>query len=63
MKRRIVILSVVLAASAALSFAQSNPIFVQFRPGSAKGALYKPDSGPAPHVGIIVTHQIGRAHV
>ena len=28
------------------SFAQTNPIFVQL--GQAKGALYKPDSGPTP---------------
>jgi hypothetical protein len=37
------------------SFSQSNPIFLQL--GQAKGALYKPDSGPAPHVGIIVMHR------
>ena len=30
--------------------AQSNPIYVPL--GQAKGALYKPDSGPAPHVAI-----------
>ncbi|HEV8723741.1 MAG TPA: hypothetical protein VGW77_24250 [Candidatus Binatia bacterium] len=37
------------------SFAQSNPIFMQL--GQAKAALYKPDSGPAPHVGIVVMHR------
>src|SRR6266498_5177452 len=37
------------------SFAQSNPIFIQL--GQAKGALYKADSGPAPHVGIVVMHR------
>lgn len=36
----------------ARSWAQSGPTFVQL--GRAKGALYKPDSGPEPHVGIIV---------
>jgi hypothetical protein len=35
--------------------AQTNPIFLQL--GRAKGALYKPDSGPAPHVGIVVMHR------
>jgi hypothetical protein len=35
--------------------AQTNPIFLQL--GQAKGALYKPDSGPAPHVGIVVMHR------
>ena len=37
------------------SSAQSNPIFMQL--GRAKSALYKPDSGPEPHVGIIVMHR------
>ena len=37
------------------SFAQTDPVFIQL--GQAKGALYKPDSGPAPHVGIIVMHR------
>jgi len=35
--------------------AQSNPTFVQL--GRAKGALYKPDSGPEPRTGIIVMHR------
>ena len=38
------------------AFAQSHPEFVPFS-GNTKGALYKPDSGPAPHVGIIVIHR------
>jgi pimeloyl-ACP methyl ester carboxylesterase len=41
------------AASSAL--AQSNPTFMQI--GPLKGALYKPDSGPAPHVGVLVMHR------
>jgi hypothetical protein len=44
-----------LVASVSNSFAQSNPTFVQL--GQAKGALYKPDAGPAPHVGIVVMHR------
>jgi hypothetical protein len=39
----------------ARSWAQSSPTFVQL--GRAKGALYKPESGPEPHVGIIVMHR------
>lgn len=35
--------------------AQSNPVYIPL--GPANGALYKPDSGPAPHVGIIVMHR------
>jgi len=59
MMPRIAIASLVLSLSAAVGFAQSNPIFVQFRPGQAKAAIYKPDSGPAPHVAVIVTHRTG----
>jgi pimeloyl-ACP methyl ester carboxylesterase len=36
--------------------AQSNPQFIAF-PGISKGALYRPDSGPEPHVGIVVMHR------
>ena len=43
--------------SAEISFAQSNPLFVQL--GLAKGALYKPDSGPAPHVAVLIAHRSG----
>lgn len=41
----------------ALAFAQSNPAYIQFTPGAVKGALYKPDSGPAPHVAILLMHR------
>ena len=44
-----------LALSAAPAGAQSNPIYVPL--GQAKGALYKPDSGPAPHVAIFRMHR------
>jgi hypothetical protein len=50
--------SLVLAASALLAgpaAAQSNPAYIRL--GTASGALYRPDSGPAPHVGIIVMHR------
>lgn len=41
--------------NAAAVQAQSNPTFAQL--GRAKGALYKPDSGPEPRTGIIVMHR------
>jgi pimeloyl-ACP methyl ester carboxylesterase len=47
-------MALVLAPRAAL--AQSKPEFVAF-PGVSKAALYRPDSGPAPHVGILVMHR------
>ena len=54
--------------AAAPAFAQSppaplrgsgatGPIYVPFTPGSVKGVLYKPDSGPAPHVAVLLIHR------
>ena len=40
-------------------FAQSNPTYIAFRPGATKGALYRPDTGPAPHVAILLAHRTG----
>ena len=37
--------------------AQSRPTYVQFSPSAVKGALYAPDSGPAPHVAILRMHR------
>jgi len=48
-------LSIFLCAAAAS--AQTNPVYVPFTPASVKGALYKPDGGPAPHVAILVIHR------
>ena len=49
--------SIVCALPASPVFAQTNPAYIQFSPGAVKGALYKPDSGPAPHVAILVIHR------
>ncbi len=51
------IVSVLSLAPSHSAFAQSNPIYIQFSPGAVKGALYRPDSEPAPHVGILVIHR------
>ena len=40
----------------AIATAQSNPGFIAF-PGASKGALYAPDKGPPPRVGIVVMHR------
>ncbi len=37
--------------------AQSNPRYIPFSPSATKGALYSPDSGPAPTVGVLVVHR------
>src|SRR5438445_9208551 len=57
MNRSVAVLSVCGLALAAPLFAQSNPTYVQCSPGSVKGALYKPDSGPAPHVAVLLIHR------
>jgi pimeloyl-ACP methyl ester carboxylesterase len=53
---RILIAALALFLAPAGASAQSNPQFIAF-PGTAKAALYKPDAGPAPHVGILVMHR------
>jgi hypothetical protein len=43
------------ALAAAPALAQSHPEFAQL--GRVSAALYKPDSGPAPHVAFLVAHR------
>jgi hypothetical protein len=52
----VVILILNVAVSIAPSFAQTDPRYIALG-GGVKGALYKPDTGPAPHVGIVVSHR------
>ena len=51
------VFSVMFAFAGIESFAQSNPLYIQFSPVAVKGALYKPDAGPAPHVAILRMHR------
>lgn len=37
--------------------AQSNPRYIQFSPRAVKGALYVPDTGTAPRIGVLVAHR------
>ena len=48
-------LVLILGTTSAL--AQSNPRYIQFRPSATKGALYVPDSGPAPTVAFLTIHR------
>ena len=57
MTSRSALVCIFLLGFALRSPAQSNPTYVQFRPGTVKGALYKPDSGRAPHVAVLVVHR------
>lgn len=58
MRRAAAALALVLLG-AAPAFAQSRPIYIPFTPGAVKGALYTPDSGPAPHVAVLLIHRTG----
>jgi hypothetical protein len=52
----IVMFAVVVAISTPPLSAQSHPEYIPLG-GGVKAALYKPDSGPPPHVGILVMHR------
>ncbi|MBC8001439.1 MAG: hypothetical protein H7X97_02515 [Opitutaceae bacterium] len=57
MRNPISIICLLVLGITSLVHAQSNPLFVQL--GPAKGALYKPDNGPAPHVAVLIAHRSG----
>ena len=42
-------------AAPGASFAQGHPEFIPL--GRVSAALYKPDAGPAPHVGVVLGHR------
>lgn len=48
--------AVVILLGAGLA-AQSNPAYIRFTPGATKGALYRPDSGPAPTIAVLLIHR------
>lgn len=57
MSRRLAFLGWILLAGAPQAIAQSAPLYIQFSPGAVKGALYTPDTGPPPHVAVLLTHR------
>ena len=57
MRRTIAGAVLAVLGTAVPAIAQSNPLYVSFTPGSVKGALYRPDSGPAPHVAVLLIHR------
>lgn len=50
------LLAAVLCLAAPAVIAQSKPEFIAFQ-GVTKAALYRPDAGPAPRVGVLVMHR------
>jgi pimeloyl-ACP methyl ester carboxylesterase len=55
---RFSLMCLVCAIAAHELLGQSNPRYIQFSPGTVKGALYTPDSGPAPNVAVLLIHPI-----
>ena len=56
MLRTALALAIIFGLALGSARAQSNPQFIAFQ-GVNKGALYKPDSGQAPHVGVLAMHR------
>jgi len=56
MQRAALALAIIFGVALGAARAQSNPQFIAFQ-GVSKGALYKPGSGPAPHVGVLAMHR------
>jgi hypothetical protein len=54
-RRATTILAMLFGFTTAWASAQSAPTFISL--GPAEAALYKPDSGPAPHVALVVIHR------
>jgi len=57
MKKTLLFLALAAAWAPGVS-AQSDPVYIPFG-GTTKGALYRPDGGPTPTVGILVMHRTG----
>ena len=49
--------AICLGLTVSAGLAQSNPRYVQFQPNATKGALYTPDSGPAPSIAFLTIHR------
>jgi pimeloyl-ACP methyl ester carboxylesterase len=57
MRRRLAAISAIAVLAAPRLPAQSQATYIQFTPGTVKGALYRPSSGPAPHVAVLLIHR------
>ena len=49
---------VITVATVEAAWAQSRPIYLQFDPYTVKGALYRPDSGDQPTIGVLLIHRV-----
>src|SRR5256885_872193 len=57
MLRGIAVAIACMATAGGIAQAQTNPRYIQFSPSATKGALYVPDSGPAPRTAFLVVHR------
>lgn len=57
MKRIQVVCALMLFGSSWGAVAQTAPKYIEFAPREVKGALYAPDSGTAPRVGVVAMHR------
>jgi len=55
LRRTVTALVILFGLATAWASAQSAPAFISL--GPAEAALYKPDTGPAPHVALVVIHR------
>jgi len=52
----VLVLGVIVAVGASLTFAQTRPEYIPLG-GGVKGVLYRPDSNPSPNVAVIIIHR------
>ena len=58
MARIVLLAALVCAVLAESASAQIRPTYIQFEPFVVKGALYKPDRGDRPDVGVLLIHRV-----
>jgi len=58
LRRVAALLIVITIAAVEAAWAQSRPIYLQFDPYTVKGALYRPDSGDQPTIGVLLIHRV-----
>ena len=58
LRRVATLVLVITIATVQAARAQSRPIYLQFEPFTVKGALYRPDSGDQPTIGVLLIHRV-----
>ena len=58
LRRVATLVLVIMIATVQAARAQSRPVYLQFDPYTVKGALYRPDSGDQPTIGVLLIHRV-----